>query len=279
VQSRGGEFVLKGLTPGRYVIKASAGGSPPGDPLPPQREMETGYALADVGAGDTPGVAVTLSKPAALAGQVTFDGAPVPRANRLRLVVQMRPFDHRIFRFESRPPFAAVDDNLRFELKGIYRLPLAVGIQGLPEGWVLKAIRYEERDITDVATDLGNASSTSRLEIVLTNRVARLSIRVADDKGVPVASHRVVGVPADPSRWKLALGRIVGTPAPDGVLKLGAILPGEYLLAALPADEFSMLFRNPDRLDGLATIGTRVRLVEDDDRTVELRLVNLPPAR
>jgi hypothetical protein len=172
-----------------------------------------------------------------------------------------------------------VDDNLRFELKGIYRLPLAVGIQGLPEGWVLKAIRYEERDITDVATDLGNASSTSRLEIVLTNRVARLSIRVADDKGVPVASHRVVGVPADPSRWKLALGRIVGTPAPDGVLKLGAILPGEYLLAALPADEFSMLFRDPDRLDGLATIGTRVRLVEDDDRTVELRLVNLPPAR
>lgn len=277
--SQGGAFVLKGLTPGRYIVKASVGGSHRGDPRPPLREPEVGYASADVSVIDTTGIAVTLSKPATVAGKVTFDGTPTPRANALRMVVQTRPSEDRLFRFETRPSFSPVDDQLRFELKGLYRLPLGVGIHGLPDGWVLKFVRHDGRDITHVATDFGSGASPSRLEIVLTNRVAQPSIRVTDDHGVPAMSFHVVAVPADPSRWKLALGGIPGTPTPDGVMKLGAMLPGEYVLAALPAYEFFTLMRDPARLDGLAAIGTRVSLTDSDDRTFELQLSTLPPAR
>jgi hypothetical protein len=38
------------------------------------------------------------------------------------------------------------------------------------------------------------------------------------------------------------------------------MLPGEYLLAALPAYEFFTLMRDPARLEGLAAIGARVSL-------------------
>jgi hypothetical protein len=89
----------------------------------------------------------------------------------------------------------------------------------------------------------------------------------------------VVGLPADPSRWTLALGRIVGSAAAGEVVNLRPILPGEYVFAALPTLDFFTLIREPHRAEGLATIGTRLRLAEGDDRTIELQLVNLPPAR
>jgi len=279
VTSRGGEFAVKGLTPGRYIIIAMLGGSQPGDPRPALREREVGYAWADIGSVDASGIGMTLSTPVTVVGRVTFDGTPSPRGNLLRMVVQTRPSEERLLRFDMRPPFAPVDDSLGFELKGLYRLPLAIGIDGLPDDWALESVRYDGRDITHVATDFGSSPSPSRLEIVLTNRVAHPSVRVADDQGVPVISYQVVAVPADSSRWKLALGGVQKTVPADGVVKLDAMAPGDYLIAALPTYDFYTLMREPARIDDLARVATRVRLTEGDVRTFELRLINLPPAR
>jgi protocatechuate 3,4-dioxygenase beta subunit len=277
--SRDGEFTLRGLTPGRYNVRGSVGGAMRGDPNPPSREMEVGYAPADVGSTDTTGIALMLSKPVAATGRVVFDGAPAPRADRLQMVVQTRPSDHRAFRYESRPPYAAVDDNLRFELKGLYRTPLAVGIYNLPEGWVLKSVRHGGRDITHLALDFGSAPADSPIEIVLTNSVARPSVRVIDERGALATPHSILVIPADPSRRRLGTVPIMGKPAPDGTLQLDRILPGEYVLVALAASDFSILMRDPDRADSLAAVGTRVSLAEGDTRTIDLRLVPLPVTR
>jgi protocatechuate 3,4-dioxygenase beta subunit len=277
--SRSGEFVLKGLTPGRYTIRAAVGGAPPGDTRPPVREMEVGYAAADLGAVDATGIVVMLSKPATVLGRVVFDGNPAPRATGLHMVVQMRPSEGGLLRAEMRPPFAAVNDNLEFALTGLYRLPLAVDIHGLPDGWALKSVRYQGRDITHIATDFGGSPSPTRLEIVVTNHVAHPSVRVTDEQGVAMTSCRVIAVPADPSRWQLALRAVQETLTPDGIVKLGAMLPGDYLIAALPTYEFFTVMREPARIDDLATVATKVSVREGDDRTFELRLINLPPAR
>jgi protocatechuate 3,4-dioxygenase beta subunit len=277
--SRDGEFTLEGLTPGRYIVRGSVGGTMRGDPNPPLREMEVGDALADVGSADTTGIAVMLSKPVAATGRVVFDGAPVPHADRLRMVVQARPSDHRAFRYESRPPFGAVDDDLRFELKGLYRTPLGIGIYGLPDGWVLKSVRHGSRDITHVAVDFGSAPADSPLEIVLSNRVARPSVRVTDEHGAPAMPQSILVIPADPSRRRLGTVPIMGKPAPDGTLQLHSILPGEYFLVALAASDSLILMRDPDRAESLAAVGTRVSFSEGDTRTIDLRLVPLPVTR
>lgn len=278
-RSRNGEFTLKGLTPGRYIVSGTIGGSLRGDPNPPSREKEAGYAWADVGSADTTGIVLMLTKPVAVTGRITFDGGPAPRADRLRVVVQISPPDYRLSRLESRPPFAAVDDNLRFEVKGLYRMPLAVGVQGLPDGWVVKAVRLDGRDITHVAVDFAGAATTSPLEIVLTNRVARPLVRVTDDRGLPVTLPLVVAMPADPSRWRLGTRPVMAKPALDGALKLEALLPGDYFLAALPSYEFSILMRDPGRVESLAAVATRVRIAEGQTGTIDLRLVTLPVAR
>jgi hypothetical protein len=144
---------------------------------------------------------------------------------------------------------------------------------------VRKSVRYDERDITDVPTDFGARPSPGRLEIVVTNRVAQPSVRVTDERGAPVTAYHFAAVPADPAKWRFAFEIAPGTASQDGVLKLGAMLPGDYVVAAMAAFDFPLLLHDPARIDALATIGTRVTLTEGDSRTFDLRLVTLPPAR
>jgi len=275
VTARDGEFVLKGLTPGRYIIRASVGDRQPGNPREPGREPEVGYASADVDVVDTTGIAVTLSRPVRVPGSVTFEGSQAPPGRGLRMAVHARPPDDSRFRFEGPPPVSPVDDNLAFQLNGLYRLPVVVGIQGLPDGWALSSVRYEGRDITHVPTDFGSGPSPGRLAIIVTSRVAHPSVRVTDEDGTPVISYHVLALPADPSR-RLGLVTIPGSPSHDSVLKLGAMLPGEYFLAALPMAEYLRLMRDRTRIDAVASVGTRVTLAERDDRTFDLRLITLP---
>jgi hypothetical protein len=105
------------------------------------------------------------------------------------------------------------------------------------------------------------------LELVVTNRVARPSVRVVDDEGRPVTDYGLSVLPADPTRWN----------------GLNAIVPGDYLLAALSTDEYNLLVFDParftdsrrKRIDDLVAASTRVTFVEGDDRTINLRMTAL----
>lgn len=273
--SRGGQFLLSGLLPGHYVVWASLGGpANPGDTRPLARERQFGYTTLDID-GDTSGIVLSLSKGVKITGRVRFEGgARAP--GQLRMVVQTR-VSQAVMNFAERPPFSAVDDDLNFTLTGVYRVPLIVGMQGLPDRWVIASVAFEGRDITDIATDLG-ANPKGRLEIRLTSRVARPRIRVTDG-GKPMTSYAVVLLSTDPPRRNSALGNTDGTPSRDGVLQLDAMLPGEYLAAALTSGEYELLMRDPSRIEALASIARRVRLAEGDDQMLELQLTRLPRAR
>ena len=275
--TQGGAFLLKGVTPGRYVIHAAIGGSNPGDPNPPQREMEMGSVPVELSGVDVAGVAVTLSKAARVSGRIVFEGEAAPRGDRLRLAVQTRTDDPSA-RYQGRPPFAAVNDDLTFELNGLYSQGYLIGIQGVPDGWVLKTIRYQDRDITHVPMNFA-AGARSPIQITLTNRIARPAVRVSDDQGVLLNGYGIVAVPADPATWQHGLTVVGEMPAPDGVLKLGSWLPGDYVLAAIRNSDLVLLWRDRTRVTSLAAIGTRVTFQRDDARTIDLRVVSLPDKR
>jgi len=276
--TRRGAFVLKGLAPGRYMVRASTGGSNPGDPNPPVREQEMAFTPIDLSSADVAGVAVSLSKAAKATGNVIFDGTPAPRGDQLRMVVHTSPEDPAV-RFDGPTPLAPVSDDLTFALGGLYPLRVLIGVQGLPDGWVLQSVRHESRDITRVPTDFASNPSRGPIEITLTNRVARPSVRVTDDQGLPLSSYRLVVMPANSASWQLGLNVMHGTPSADGLLKLGALLPGEYLLAALPIADLALLFRDRARVSDLGPVGTRVTLQTGDTRTIELRMTSLPEKR
>lgn len=270
--------MLNGLAPRRYMVRASLSEPNPGEG-PPQRDLEVGYASVDLTAGDATGLVVPLSRPVDVSGRVTFDGGRPPSTRRLGMVVQTGPVVERLsfLSSEGRPPFSSVSDDLSFELKRLYRLPMIIRITGLPNGWALKSVLYDGRDVTYVPTDFGSGPSTGRLELIVTNRVAQPTVRVLDEEGRPITSCYVIALPADRARWRVALGSVAATPAPGGVLKLGPMLPGEYVVAAIPREDGVILFNDRTRVDALAAIGRRVTLAEGDSRTFDVRLVSLPP--
>jgi protocatechuate 3,4-dioxygenase beta subunit len=275
--SRNGQFTLKGVTPGRHVV-VGAIGCPPDQGCAAERPLEMGYAWIEV-TGDLTGVAVSLARATTVKGRVVFDGSPMPAPNRLTMVVQTMPPAGMDSAVPSQPPFSAVDDNLEFTLTGLYRLPLIVGIRGLPDGWAVKSVRVDRRDVTDILVDLGDAEAPRHLEIVLTNRVANASIRVTDERGQPVTSYRLAILPADRARWNRDIWPMEPTPSSDGVVKLGPRVAGEYLIAALDwADALTLIRERSRRLGDLAAIATRVRLIEGDSRTFDIPLKALPPA-
>jgi hypothetical protein len=275
-RSQDGQFVVPGLLPGRYLVTASVGGRRAGDPNPASREREMGFAWAEVAGGDATSVTLALSRPASIAGVVVFDGADAPAPERLRMVVQVRPTDRAAARTLGWTAGAAVDDDLRFELKDVYRLPTLLGVQQLPDGWVVSAVRYGGRDVTHVPTDFAGTPG-GRLEIVLTNRVARPSVRVRDESGSPVASARVVVFPAEPGASPAPLPIAPAAPDAEGIVTLGPMRPGAYRIAALSTADFQLVTRDTSRFLALVPLGTPVTFVEGDERVVDLMLVPLPP--
>ena len=278
--SRGDQFVVKGLAPGRYFLYAGLMG-PPEETRPDRdRHRDAGFAWVDISGGDVSGVVIPLSSAQTLSGRVLFESGAPPRSGGPAMVVQTRAIDLTLpGAVASLSPSSPVDEKLGFTLNGLYRLPLVVGIYNLPDGWVVKAVRFDGQDVIDRSVDLGNPDGSRRLEFVLTDRVADAAVRVTDEQGQPVTACRLVVLPADPERWKGASLQTRTTPSPDGVIKLGARAPGDYLIAALTDADYEVLVRQPTRrLEALAAVATRVTLGEGDTRTFEMQLTALPGA-
>jgi hypothetical protein len=151
---------------------------------------------------------------------------------------------------------------------------LIVGI-GLPDGWVMKSVRYGAVDITDRPIDL--AAEPRQLEIAVTNRVVRPVVRVTNPDGSPARRARVLLIPADPSRWKAQRFGPMQTIDGNGMVKVGAVAPGEYLIAAIASGDLATLMQDPRRIENLASVARRITLMEDDARVFDLSIVGLPP--
>ena len=277
----GGRFVLPGLTPGRYLIRASVGGPEVrGDTRPPAREEEVGYTSIDVVAADIAGATIQLSKGRRVSGRFVFEGGSPAPPSQLRMAVHAGVTDSMwAMTMPARPSVAAVSDKLTFELSGLYELPVTMAVTGLPDGWVVKSIRNDGEDITGVPTIFEGGAKPGSLEIVATNRVATPAVRVTDERGDPVSSCHVVLFSVNPARWRTPVAQVPGPPTRDGVVTLGSTLPGTYLVAALtPADYFALM-ADGSRFEDLASVATRVSFDEKDARTHALQMTRLPAAR
>ena len=275
-KSHDGAFTIRGLVPGRYTLSASIGGSMPGDPNPPAREREMGETVVDLAAIDATNVTVALTKPVTVHGFVTLEGGPAPRTLRMTVATRSAA-DLRLWQLGP-PPTAPVRDDLTFDLGEVYRTPITLAIQGLPESWALKSVRLDGRDITDVPTDF-TASGTKPLEIVVTGATVRPKVRVTNDRDEEVPYAVAIALPEDPARWKTgfrALSLPLRPPAGIALPQSAALLPGNYFVAALSLEDYLAVMQDFSRLDAVARIATKVTFTAGETRTLTLRVVPLP---
>ena len=274
---RDGAFSISGLVPGEYVVRASIGGQRRGDPNPPSRPREMAFAELDLAAVDATHVTLTLSQATRIRGRVVFEGGPASPSLTARMIARAYPADSRAILFSDPQPTSPIREDATFELPEIFRLPLLVSVQGLPDGWKVKQVRQAGRDVTYAATDL--TASREPIEVIVTNRLARPVVRVTDDQERSLSDGRVVALPVAAKPWRSAFGPIETHSAPDGTITLDPLPAGDYLFVALTADDLNLLLFDRSRFPSLAEIGTMVTLRENESPRIELRLARLPEKR
>lgn len=262
---------------GMRSLRVGADGSfsemdlPPGDYTLLVRSPE--YARHDVRltGEDVAGLVIATKKRASFRGRFLFaEGAPPAGLTPDRLT--LRPSGS----FTVSDLFGAsgsveleTGDDWRFtgHASGAGALTLRA-----PEGWYLKTVVVQGRDVTDVELDLASALDGRDVEVVVTRRHSEVTGTVADDRAQLIADCAVVIFPADESQWT-AWSRFIARGRPDqyGRFALNGLPPGDYFIAAVdylaPGGE-----RNRDMLAQLRPRASLVTLKEAESRAMNLRL-------
>jgi hypothetical protein len=261
----GGRFTVTDLAPGAYRLSATTmSGGPSGLGSDPQYvEMELALDVDDV-----TDLILTMRRPAQVKGRVVFDSGRPPDGGSglaVRAEASLRGLDS-----ATQAP-RPVDADFRFELVNLFG-PQVVTVSNLPRGWIVKAVRYRDVDVTDLPTAF--RTGPDEIEIELTTRGAVLTGTVRDGAGNPASTGRVLMFPADPARrrpdtWR---GAVI---VRDGRFTLPPRRAGDYLIAALSEGDYDGLGHTP-AYELLEKVADRVTLLDDDRRVMELRLAALP---
>ena len=266
-----GRFTVGGLPPGDYGIHASIGALPYGDD--DRREPQAGYISLTL-ASDVENLVIAMTRPAKVAGRVTFEDGPPQRPLSLRV----RPVDALAVYPQNVPRRTApapVRDDLTFMLENLYGQQFLT-VEGLGREWVVKSVRYRNENITGLPVEYKSSADPDDLQIVLTSRVARVIARVVDESGKPAKDGRVMLFPADPRQWVRALGSVQqGIRQKDGSYVVGPMRAGDYFVVAPAADDIIETV-DRSRMEALAKAAERITLSEHEERQIELRVVRIP---
>jgi hypothetical protein len=105
--------------------------------------------------------------------------------------------------------------------------PTRLEVEGVPDGWAVKAILLDGEDVTDKAFE---PSGGGTLRIVMTNRLTTVSGTIQSN--AEIRDHSVIVFPDDATKWTFP-SRFVRTARADrdGRFQLRGLPPGDRYLA------------------------------------------------
>lgn len=267
-----GRFQMQNVPPGEYrlVARASTNGTfgPPGpDPSAPVPESASLPLTVN---DDVENVYVRLSPGATITGQIQFDGEPPVQSGSqpAQLRVNAQPGDPMNQMGFGSPRPALVNPDLTFTLKGLQGEELLR--TGAP-GTTLKSVLLGGEDITDTPHEFKDGE---RVTIVLTTHTAIVQGTVTDDKGAPATEVSLMMFSDDKTTWH---GNSVRTRRSGvdqiGQFKLQQVLPGTYLIVAMPRESLMLPLTDPSTFEQYSKYATPVVVGDGETRTVNLKVV------
>jgi hypothetical protein len=236
-----GEFSIGGVGPGRYRLRARAGGvtlRPDGSTASVNLAAQTQWALAEmtVTGADITGVTLALQPGRTISGSLVTEGAAAT-ASWKGAMVAVQPVSLGGSASSVATRQSPVADDGRFTVGGLEPYDYEVRVT-LPQtlagtGWTVASVRHQGRDLRDAPVTFADGSLDG-VEVVLTTAVTELTGRLTSESGTPATDYSIVAFPADRALWHAASPRVrIMRPAADGLFSTRDLLPGTYRIAAL----------------------------------------------
>ena len=264
-----GTFSIVNVAPGEYKLGAQRPGTPGS-----AGDAEVAIVPITVNGFDVENVAVTGSAGGSIIGKVIADEGVTARIPKVgvsvaeRLLGQADPMLLGVYRT---PGIAQVSDENTFAIAGVFG-PARFAFT-LPEGWRVKAVQHDGRDIIDLPIDPKSGEVMSGVEVVVTDRITTVTGRLSDETNAPVADGTVVVFSTDDTKW-FEGSRFVRGSRPDqqGRFQIKGLPPGEYFAVAMDFVEEDT-WNDPEYLRSLQNAAQKIRLVDGESQALALRLV------
>jgi hypothetical protein len=262
-----GSFIIRNVPPGEYKLAAR---------LPGDKAGESAALPILVNGIDIDNISLTTVAGGTISGVVVSDtgGAPAVPRDRLRVAVRAVNTDTSPGGIPGGGPDAGrVKEDWTFALTDIYtasRLRVTV-----PDGWMVKAILYNDRDISESPIELRSGEEMSNVQVVVSSKVTTVSGSLADDKGAPLTDGTVIVFANDSTKWSED-SRFVRSVRPDqqGQYQVKGLPAGEYLAVAVDYVPEGM-WNDPEYLEGLRRYAQRVTLTDGDARALTLKVATV----
>ena len=254
-----GSFTILNVVPGEYVLTVN--GRPNGNATPEVASMPV-----TVGNDDLAGVSIATSKGGTIRGTIVADNNAKVATTNIQVSVQaLRPAPGNF------QPRTQVSSGGTFELNGLIGAHV-LRVDRLPDGWTVKSIRANGRDITDTALEF-RGSEAATVQVVLTNRISEVSGAVKAN-GQPVTSASVVLFPEDAAQWVFPSRRVRMVRVDQtGVFRAQSLPPGERYLAVAVDYLEQGEFQDPLFLERMRGRATAFSLTDGENKNVDLTLV------
>ena len=259
-----GTFDIRALPPGEYVLSAWSRDS--------QGKRSEGRARVTLSGTDIGGVSIQMGPGGRVSGRVVSDGQTVPA----QVSIVARRFD--VDDGESPLPGpAGVGKDGTFTLAGLFG-DVLFRIEGAPATWGLKSTLINGREYADSPMSFDGRESISDVQVVITDRFARVTGVATDLENQPASGAFVTLFAADQSRWGPFSRYQASSRAGDGGrFTVEGLPPGEYVAVALPGVRGYDL-EDFDLLERLQRVGSKVTLSSDAGQVKFLSLKLMMPA-
>lgn len=278
---KNGNFTIPNVSPGEYTLQSRAlqimtSGS--GDNMmftarvggDSGAEAEMGSLPVTVNGEDLSNVVIVTTKGASATGRLTFeDGSKPSSLTNIRVSASPADSDGPVMSLGGGPGSVKADGT--FELRGLMGTRI-VRIGNLPPGWMLKSVRVNGQDITDIGMDFKSGEAVSGVEVTLTSKLTEVDGTVKDGSQ-PLKDYTLVVFSDDTQKWSLPNSRYVTSTRPDqeGRFQVKNLPAGSYYIIAvdyLAQGEWN----DPDVLERLKPKATSFSLDEGETKTLNLTL-------